>query len=92
MRIVLADVHQHLDLDQRLLVEALLVADDLDRDVRALLVVVRLDDLPERALPEHPHHLVPVAHVIAHHHLIVATLVVKAVLRRAHARAGHRRH
>ena len=45
-------------------VEAFLVADHLDCDVVVLLVVVGLDHLPERTLPDHLQNLVPVRKVV----------------------------
>ena len=45
-------------------VEAFLVADHLDCDVVVLLVVVGLDHLPERPLPDHLQNLVPVRKVV----------------------------
>ena len=44
--------------------EAFLVADHLDCDVVVLLVVVGLDHLPERPLPDHLQNLVPVRQVV----------------------------
>ena len=43
----------------RLVVEALLVADDLERPVAARLVVQHLEHLPKGALAQHAQHLVP---------------------------------
>ena len=73
-RKVLADVHdvvrvagvggaqvlQHAQLDLRLRVEALLVADDLERAVLAGLVVEHLEHLAKAAAAEHRQHLVAV--------------------------------
>ena len=80
LRVVVAQVLQQLHLNEGLLVEALLVADDLERAHRLGLVVVRLDHLPEGALAELPYHLVPVADVVVHDHRVVAALVVVAVV------------
>ena len=46
---MVSDVSQHAQLDERLLMEARLVADHLDRHEAPLAVVVRLDHLPKRA-------------------------------------------
>ena len=47
LRVPLAQVLQDLDLHQRLVVEPLLVADDLDGEQRVFLVVEHLHDLAE---------------------------------------------
>ena len=75
-------------LDERLVVEALLVANDLERLERLGLVVPHLDHLAERALAEHGQDLVPEQHVIVQHNRIVAALVVVPAVARA-ARAGN---
>lgn len=57
---VVEDAH----LDERLVVEALLVADDLDGHVLVGAVVQRADHLPEAALADHLEDLVAVADVV----------------------------
>jgi hypothetical protein len=84
-----SQVVEDLDLNERLVVEALLVADDLDGDGLARLVVAALDDLAERAFAEDAHDLVPVAEVVAVDDEIVAPVVVVAVVERAVVELGH---
>ena len=71
----------------RLLMEALLVADDLDSDRHLLLVVERPHDLPKGTLAQHAGDLVTVADVIALDDAVVASIVVEAVVVLRHARA-----
>lgn len=83
------EVLEHLDLDQGLVMETLLVADDLDRDHVARLVIPALQDLAERSFPENVDDLVAVVKVVVRDEEIVATLVVVAVVVR---RLVFRRH
>ena len=53
-----AQVLEHAQLDLRLVVEALFVADDLERAVLPRLVVEHLEHLAKRAAAEHGQHLV----------------------------------
>lgn len=81
--VLLAEMVEDLDFDQRLVVKPLLVPDDLDGDVLARLVVQRADDLAERPLADHLEDLVPVRDVVVQHLVVGAVLVVEAtVLRR----------
>lgn len=63
-----------------LVMEALLVADDLECFVGARLVVQHLEHLAKAALAQHALHLIAVGDVVADHHLVVAPLVVIAVV------------
>lgn len=54
MRVVVADVCEHSDLYQRLLVKATLVTNNLDGDQPTLSVVKCLDDLSKRAFADKP--------------------------------------
>lgn len=74
--VLLAEVLQYADLLLRLAVEPLLVADHLESDVLAFLVVVRLDDLTETTLADHLEHLVPVRYVIVGYVYVRALLIV----------------
>lgn len=55
---------EHSNLDQGLVVEPLLVADDLDGHLAPGAVVQRPDHLPEGALADHLEDLVPVRYVV----------------------------
>lgn len=74
--VLLAEVLQDADLLLRLAVEPLLVTNHLERDVLALLVVVRLHYLTEATLADHLQHLVPVRYVIMGYVDVRALLVV----------------
>lgn len=77
------EVLKHLDLDERLVVEALLVPDDLDRDHLARLVVAALEDLAEGTLAKDVDDLVTEPDVVVGDKEVVAALVVEAkVVRR----------
>lgn len=71
------EVVQDLDLHQGLVVEALLVADHLERAHLVGLVVKHLHHLAEGALAQHAHHFEAVRDVVVHDDLVVAALVVK---------------
>lgn len=58
------------------MVEPLLVADDLDRNRLASLMVPAIQDLTERALAKRIHDLIAVSKVIIVNNEVVATLVV----------------
>lgn len=58
------------------MVEPLLVADDLDRNRLASLMVPAIQDLTERTLTERIHDLITVSKMIVVDNEIVATLVV----------------
>lgn len=75
-----AELLKDLDLDKSLSVEPFLVSDDLDGDRLTRLVIPSLHDLPERPFTKNRPHLVPVAHVIAFHDQVVATLIIEAVV------------
>lgn len=74
--VLLAEVFQDADLLLRLTVEPLLVADHLERDVLALLVVVRFYHLPETTLTDNFEHLVSVRYVVVRYVDVRALLVV----------------
>lgn len=71
-------VLKHLNLDERLVVESLLVADDLDRDHLAGLVVTALHDLAEGSLAEDVDDLVAVEDLVVGDEEVVAALVVES--------------
>lgn len=71
---------QHFDLNQRLVMEALLVANDLDRDHFARSVITALQDLAERALAQHVNDLVTISNVISWYDEVVASFIVVAVV------------
>jgi hypothetical protein len=58
------------------MVEPLLVADDLDRNRLASLMVLAIQDLTERTLAERIHDLIAVSKMIAIDNEVVAALVV----------------
>ena len=64
--------------DECLVVEALLVADDLQRDEAARLVVEALHYLPEAAVPDEREDLVAVRDVVVEDDAVVAPVVVEA--------------
>lgn len=66
VRVLLPQLVQYPNLDEGLMVEALLVADDLDCDVLLGFVVQRPDHLSEAALADNLQDLVPVADVVMH--------------------------
>lgn len=66
VRVLLPQLVQYPNLDEGLMVEALLVADDLDCDVLLGFVVQRPDHLSEAALADNLQDLVPVADVVVH--------------------------
>lgn len=74
--VLLAEVLQDTDLLLRLAVEALLVTYHLERDILALLVVVRLYYLTETTLTDHLQHLVSIRYVIVRYVNVRALLVV----------------
>jgi hypothetical protein len=76
----LDEIVEHLDLDERLVMEPLLVANDLDGDHVARLVIAALEHLSERALAEDVDDLVAVHDVVMRDEEVVATVVVKAVV------------
>ena len=73
-------VVEDLDLDERLVVESLLVPDDLDGDGSSRAVVTTLEDLTERTLAEQPDDLVPVREVIVLDDEVVSPFVIVAVV------------
>ena len=82
--IVMVQVLEDAQLHASLVLELLLVADDLDRDGLASLVVQAFDCLPEAALAEELEHLVAVPEVVLEDDLIVTLLVVIAVVEYVH--------
>jgi hypothetical protein len=76
--VLAAEQVEDLDLRLRLLVEAALVADDLEGDVRLGFVVVGFDHVAERSLAEPLEDFVPVADVVIFDALVPALVVVKA--------------
>ena len=62
VRVLLPEELQDPDLLDGLAMEAFLVPDELERDVLLPSVVVGLDHLPERALPDHLQHLQSTVH------------------------------
>lgn len=79
-RIPFPKVVQDLDLDERLMVEAFLVADDFDGGRLAGCVVSTLKDLPERTFPKCANDLIPICQVIVLDNQVIATLIVIAVV------------
>lgn len=71
------------------MVEALLVADDLDRHGLTGAVVTALQDLAERTLAEDAHDLVPVGEVVALDDQVVASIVVVPVVEADVVKLGH---
>jgi hypothetical protein len=69
--------------------EPLLVADDLDGDKNARLVVNAADDLPEASFAEYIDNLVPVREMIAGHDGVVSALVVVAKVGGIRLRVAH---
>lgn len=69
---------QYPHLDEGLVVEALLVADDFDCHVLVGFVVQRPDDLAEAALADDLEDFVPVADVVVDHLVVAAVVVVVA--------------
>lgn len=76
----LDDLLQNFDLNQGLSVEALLVADNLDCDGSASLVVTAVHNLTKRSLSEDIADLVAVTQVVALHDNVVTALIVVAVV------------
>lgn len=76
----LHEVVEHLDLDERLVMEPLLVADDLDGHHLARLVIAALEHLSEGALAEHVDDLVAIHNVVVRDEEVVAAIVVEAVV------------
>ena len=70
------DVHEYLDLDQGLRVEALLVPYDLDGHHALLLVVEGLDHLAKRPFAQDADDLVAVEYMVVRDDGIVTSLVV----------------
>ena len=71
-----AQVIQNLDLNKRLVVEALLIPDNLDSHHLARAMVATREHLSERALPERIDNLVPIREVIAVHNKVIPTIIV----------------
>ena len=78
--VLLAQVLQDPDLLLGLAVEALLVPHHLERHVLVVLVVVHLDHLSERALPDDLEHLVAVLQVVVRDVRVRALVVVVAAV------------
>ena len=79
LELLVADCHEELQLHERLLREALLVAHELDGDERIVGVIPRRDDLPERALADERDDLEAICDVVAGHDAGVHALgVIKA--------------
>lgn len=75
---------EDLDLDQGLMVETLLVADNLDSDRFARLVVSALNDLPERALAKDPNDFVSIREVIVRNNQVITPLIIVSVIVERH--------
>lgn len=71
------------------MVEALFVADDLDRHGLTGAVVTALQDLTKRALAEDAHDLVPVGEVVALDDQVVPSIVVVPVVEADVVELGH---
>jgi hypothetical protein len=69
-------VIEDLDLDERLVMEALLIADDLDCYRFTSAVIAAMQDLTKGALAERVDDLVPISQVIAIDDEVVSTVVV----------------
>lgn len=78
--VVFADGKQNFDFDLRLVVIALLVFDDLERQHFLLLVVEYLENLSVRTLSQVLDQLVPVSNVIIQHILVFSSVSAKEVL------------
>jgi len=61
-------------------VEPLLVPDHLQSHELLVLVVESLHHLPEGALPQLAHDLVPIVHLVMHYQLEVSSLIIKAIV------------
>lgn len=72
------EVLENLDLDKRLVMEAFLVADDLDSNHITRLVIAALENLSERSLPENVNDLVAEHDVVVRDDEIVSAFVVVA--------------
>mmetsp|Transcript_35903 Transcript_35903/g.99552 ORF Transcript_35903/g.99552 Transcript_35903/m.99552 type:complete len:237 (-) Transcript_35903:439-1149(-) len=78
--VALTQVLKDLHLNQGLMVEPLLVANHLECDVVAGLVIKGANHLPERAFAEGVHHLIAVEYVIAQHNEVIAALIIIGVV------------
>ena len=73
---LLAKVFQNVDLHQSLLVEACLVANELESAQVARLVVSALQHLAKAALAKAADDLKAVGYVVPHHHAVVTPLII----------------
>lgn len=76
----LDQILQDLDLDQSLVMETFLVADDFDGNALTGLVVSTLQDLSKRSFTQKAHDLIPVSEVISLNVDVVAPFIVIAVI------------
>lgn len=75
-----AKVIQNLDLNQCLVVEALLVANDFNGHRLPSAVVSTVQDLTERTLSKRVNHFVTVCEMVMRHDEVVAALIVISVI------------
>lgn len=80
VRVLLAQLVQDAHLDQRLVVEPLLVPNYLDGHMMIRFMVQRTNHLAEAALAYHLQDLVPVRDVVMDHLVITAVVVVVAAV------------
>ena len=74
--VMLLQVIENVQLDPSLVVKALLVADNLHCNELIGLVVIALQGLSERTLPEEFLDLISVAEVVIKDHLVVAAIII----------------
>lgn len=65
--VLFAEFIENANLDERLMMEALFVANDFDCDILIGFVVERSNHLPEAALANHLENLVAITNVIVNH-------------------------